>query len=104
MHLEINTAEGIERSPALEAHIRQKLQPVERRFGEKLTRIEVFLKDINATKGGIDKSCTIEARVQALDPIAVEAREEDMYKAVKAACSKLEKAVGHRLGRQESKH
>lgn len=52
MDIEINAAEGTERSEALDEHIRSKLGRVERQFGDRLTRLEVFLKDVNAGKGG----------------------------------------------------
>lgn len=100
MEIEINTAEGAAHSDAVDTHIRDKLDRVERLFGERVTRIQVFLKDVNARKGGVDQSCTMEARAAGLEPIAVEARETDMYLAVRDAIGKLEKAIEHRIGRK----
>jgi len=99
MEIEINNAEGVDRSPALENHVRERLQRVEHRFGGRVTRILVFLKDVNADKGGVDKVCKMEARPAGRNPVAVEARREDLYAAVRAAEGKLEKALGHRLAR-----
>jgi len=99
MEIEINNAEGVDRSPALENHVRQRLERVERRFGDRITRIRVFLKDVNAAKGGVDKVCTMEARPAGKDPVVVEAQDEDLYAAVRDAEAKLEKALGHRLAR-----
>lgn len=100
MHIEINAADGVERSDALEDHVRGKLGRVERLFGERLTQVRVFLKDVNAAKGGVDKTCTMEARPAGLEPVAVEARDTDLYLAVRDAAGKLEKAVEHRIGRK----
>lgn len=97
MELEINNGEGVERSPALEAYVQQRTERLEHRHGDRLTRIRVFLKDVNAGKGGIDKVCTMEARPAGHDPIAVVARDEDLYAAVRDAERKLEKALEHRL-------
>lgn len=99
MEIEINNAEGVERSPALEEHVCARLERLERRFGDRLTRVLVFLKDVNATKGGIDKVCTMEARPAGHDPVAVEAQHEDFYVAVREAEDRLEKALNHRLAR-----
>lgn len=104
MDIEVNTAENITRSEAVERHIQDKLTGVDRRFGERLTRVRVFLKDVNAHKGGVDKVCTMEARPAGYQPIAVEAQDEDVYKAIRDASGKLERAVEHRFGRQTAPH
>ena len=99
MELEINHADGVERSPALEQHVRERLARLDRRYGERVTRIRVFLKDVNGGKGGIDKVCTMEARPAGLGPIAVEAQDADLYAAVREAEGKLERALDHRMDR-----
>jgi len=101
MQIEINTAEGVTRSEAVDRHIHDQLSHVEKRFGDRLTRLRVYMKDENARKGGVDKTCRIEARPAGFDPVAVEARHEDVYQAVRAAAGKLEKALEHRLARAE---
>lgn len=99
MEIEINNAEGVDRSQALEEHVHARLARLEQRFGDRLTRVRVFLKDVNAAKGGVDKVCTMEARPAGHDPVAVEAQHEDFYAAVREAEGKLEKALDHRLAR-----
>lgn len=99
MELEINHADGVERSPALEEYVRERLARLDRRYGERVTRIRIFLKDVNAGKGGVDKVCTMEARPAGLGPVVVEAQDEDLYAAVRDAEGKLERALNHRLDR-----
>ena len=103
MHVEINAADGVERSPALDEHIRTKLARVDRHFGEHLTQVRVFLKDVNAGKGGIDKCCHMEARPEGRDPVAVEAMASDAYQVVGDAVDKLDRALEHRLARAEGR-
>jgi ribosomal subunit interface protein len=103
MHIEINAADGVERSEALDRHIRERLERVSRHQGDRLTQIIVHLKDTNAGKGGVDKLCSMEARPAGLDPITVHAQDTDMYLAVRDAADKLDRAIEHRLGRQESR-
>ena len=103
MDIEINTGEGVSRSEAVDAHVRRMLDRLERRYGERLTRVRVHLKDVNAAKGGVDKACTMEARPAGLDPVAVDAQDADLYKAIHEAAAKLDKAVGHRLGRAQAR-
>lgn len=99
MQIEINTGEGVQRSAALDQHIQDKLAGVSRRFGDRLTRIRVHLKDVNADKGGIDKLCSMEARPAGRDPVGIEAQDDDAYRAVGDAAGKLERALEHRLDR-----
>lgn len=104
MEIEINTAENVTRSEAIDEHIHDKLAGLDRRFGDRLTRVRVFLKDVNAHKGGVDKVCTMEARPAGAEPIAVEAQDEDVYKSIRDASGKLERAVEHRFGRRSAHH
>jgi len=104
MQIEINAGEGVQVSTALADHVRAKLGPVERKLGEHLTRLEVFFKDVNAGKGGPDTACTMEAHPRGMAPVAVEAMAEDAYAAAHAAAGKLERALEHRIGRQQDRH
>lgn len=101
MHVEINTGDGVPHSPALDEHIHRKLTRIDRRFGDRLTRIEVFLKDERPGKGGVDKSCRMEARPAGMDPVVVDTLQEDAYAAVGDAADKLERALAHRIERRE---
>ena len=99
MDIIINPGEGIELSDALEGFLRRKLAKVDRRFGSRLTRIEVYLKDLNGPKGGNDKLCTMEARPAGLRPLAVEDQAPDPYDAIQGAADKLDKKLDHQFGR-----
>ncbi|MCS4504515.1 hypothetical protein KBTX_01837 [wastewater metagenome] len=104
MELQVNAAEGMQTSTALEDHIRAKLAGVERRFGERVTRVETYLKDVNAGKGGVDTTCTLEAHPSGLNPVVVESQATDAYSATHDAARKLEKALEHRFARAEGPH
>jgi ribosome-associated translation inhibitor RaiA len=66
-------------------------------LAERLTSVEVHVKDLNAHKNGIDKRCVIEARPRGLDPVAVECDAEHARDAVTLASAKLERALRHRF-------
>lgn len=101
MQIEVNPGEGIQLSDALRAHTEAKLNRVERRFGDRITRLEVYLKDVNSHKGGMDKVCTMEAHPAGMEPVAVEATAEDTYVSIREGAKKLEKAMEHRIARAE---
>lgn len=73
------------------------------RFAERLTRVDVFLKDENANKGGNDKRCILEARPRGLDPVAAEHLAAEALEAVQGAASKLKHLLEHRFGRLDER-
>ncbi len=74
---------------------RQQVEHALRHFTERLTRVDVFLKDVNGDKGGIDKHCTFEARPRGLDPVAVDHTAETVQQALTGSASKLERRLEH---------
>jgi ribosome-associated translation inhibitor RaiA len=70
------------------------------RFAGRITRVEVHLNDLNGSKlGERDKRCMMEARVGGLKPIAVSHEAPTLTEAIHAAADKLERAIGHSLGK-----
>ena len=70
------------------------------RFGERITRVEVHLSDLNShQRGERDKHCLMEARIGGMKPIAVSHEAPTLTEAIHAAADKLERAVDHALGR-----
>lgn len=103
MQIIINPADDVQLSDAFADHIRQSLNKVDRRFGDWLTRTEVFVKDVNGPKGGVDKHSRFEARPRGLDPVVVDHQDEDPYACISRGAEKLEKALGRRRGKLEER-
>lgn len=105
MHIQLNPARGVSISPALEEYINTQLGSVVRRFGERLTRIEVYLTDVNGPKGGLDKQCKLEARPRGGDPLLArrELVHEDAYDAVSGAAKRLESVLSNHFGKLDRK-
>ena len=80
----------------IEAQVRERLA----RFEDKLTRLEVHVRDENGAKGGgDDKTCTIEARPAGGRPIGVTEHAGDVDAAARSAATTL----AHRLERHFGK-
>ncbi len=103
MQVQLNAGQGVELSEALEGHIHQQLRSVERRFGERLTRIEVYLTDVNGPKGGANKLCKLEARPRGQGPMVAESLHEDAYAAVSSASRRLESVLSSHYGKLEKR-
>jgi len=100
MQIQIN-APDIQLSDAIAAKVHEEVQHAMRVFQDQVTRVEVYLHDANAHKGGIDKRCVMEARLAGHQPLATEHATNDMYEAIRHAANKLERAVRHMLERHE---
>lgn len=84
--------------------LEEQVQHALERFADRLTRVEVFIKDLNADKGGVDKRCVIEARPSGQDPVAVEHDAEGIGEAVGGAAKKLQRLLDHKFGKQGDHH
>lgn len=92
MLIQVNAGE-FHSTPAITAHVEKEVERALKLFRDRITRVEVHLRDDNGPKSGVDKRCVMEARLAARQPIAVENTGTDMYEAVAGAAGKLERAV-----------
>lgn len=99
MQVQINFGD-IDSSEALSDHVQQHVEKALEHVARQITRVEVHLHD-DKQKGHAadDKRCTMEGRIASHQPIAVEARGDDIYKAVGECATKLGRAVSHKLER-----
>ncbi|WP_324828523.1 HPF/RaiA family ribosome-associated protein [Qipengyuania zhejiangensis] len=82
----------------IEAQVREKLS----RFEDRLTRLEIHVRDENARKGGADdKACVIEARPRSGAPLSVTAHAADVDTAARVAGTKLAKLLDRQFGKAE---
>lgn len=90
MKIQLNTDNHVDGHEALESRVNAMIEQQLGRFFPHLTRIEVFLSDSNADKGGgADKRCALEARMEHARPMGVSHDDENMEKAIRGACDKL---------------
>jgi ribosome-associated translation inhibitor RaiA len=73
------------------------------RFGDRLRRVEVYLEDTNADKGGVDTRCSIEVHLAGHPAVAAEDRAADVETAVDGAVDKVLRVIERRLGRQDDR-
>ncbi|MGI9012838.1 MAG: HPF/RaiA family ribosome-associated protein [Phycisphaerales bacterium] len=101
VQIQINYAD-IDSSDALGLHVTETVEKALKLHVERVTRVEVHLHDDKLRRRGpADKRCTMEARLAGEKPLAVEAREGDIYKAVAEAAGKLARAVEHLVDRHQ---
>ena len=104
MQIQFNTDNNIQGSEALAESYRSKVENSLSRFSERLTRVEIYLSDLNSHKGGQDdKRCVLEARPNGIDPITVTHQAATIDQAFTGAISKLKNALSNALGKLEAR-
>jgi hypothetical protein len=99
--VQVNSSNDIDKTEGLERWATDFLNEQLARFGQELTSVEVQLADENhAAKGGVDKRCMLEARVNGRAPVAVTHFAPDQNLAIRGAAEKLEHALDHAIGKQ----
>jgi predicted component of type VI protein secretion system len=100
LFIQINTDNQVqsdaERDARLEEQIRQRLS----RFEARITDVEVHVSDVNGPRGGsADLRCTLEARVNGIQPVAVAEHGATVDRAVRAAAKTAVRALDSQLGK-----
>ncbi len=90
-------------SAPMAEHLNGVLKAALARFGERITRVEAHLSDVNslARHGENDIHCTLEARLVGLDAVVVKDQAGNAHQAIDGAARKLKRAVGSVLARHD---
>lgn len=99
MQIQINTDNTIDGGEQLIESVEATVRDAMDRFSDRLTRVEVHIRDVNADKGGRDTRCGMEARARGLRPVQVDALEMDVDQAVREAARKLVRVLDTQFGK-----
>lgn len=90
-------AQGFETTTAIEKFIRDEVELKFGPFRDHIISIDVFMKDINGPKGGVDKQVVVKSRLRNRQRIALETTHENLYAALKLGLRKSKRAVRRSL-------
>jgi len=79
---------------ALAGHITTRMDHLEHRFGEQVRSMAIRLTDVNGPRGGEDKVCRLQARIENHPSIHTEGRHADLYTAITQAVHRMERTLG----------
>ncbi len=104
MQIQVNTDSHVEGNAELTSEVESIVQQALGRFGDRITRVEVFFSDENSSEksGERDKRCVIEARLGGLQPITVSHQGSSLDQALLGAAGRLEKTLKRTLGRKNA--
>jgi len=105
MQILVNTDDHIQGGESLAQWLRDEAGSRLARFKDHITRLEVFLTDLDSAKSGVnDKRCRLEARVASRQPVTVTAEADKMGVAFISAVDKLSSALDADLGRVKDRN
>ena len=104
MQVQVHTDDHIHGGESLAQWIQDEAGTRLAHFREHITRLEVFLTDVDAGKSGSnDKRCRIEARMASHQPVTVTTDADKVAIAFVSAVEKLMRALDADLGRMKDK-
>jgi ribosome-associated translation inhibitor RaiA len=104
MQIQVNSDSSVAVHGKLSQLVEATVQRALKRFGDRITRVEVHLSDVNAHKSGPqDKRCVIEARPAGLDPVAASEQAATFDDAIKGASQKLKRLLEGSFGREKKR-
>lgn len=92
MQIRIQTS-GFDLTPAIAAWVHERLAHRLKRFADKVAAVDVYLRDVNGSKGGRDKEASLRIAGRAGLPMFVESRGHDLYEAIDAVGRRAKRCV-----------
>jgi ribosome-associated translation inhibitor RaiA len=97
----VTRAQDFEMSTAIDQFARDQVRSALLRFNEDILAVDVFLKDMNGPKGGVDKQALIRVRLRNRQVITLETTHENLYAAIKKGSKRTRRAIGRHLRKSQ---
>jgi putative sigma-54 modulation protein len=88
----------------LRAYVERRLRLSLGRFSTRVERATVHVEDVNGPKGGEDKVCRIEVRLQQGGKVFVEEKAFGVFGAIAGAAGRISRAVSKAFDRRRSRN
>jgi ribosomal subunit interface protein len=101
MNIEVR-GKDIELPAEFRAYVARKIDTALGRFGDRIAEVRVGIADVNAPRGGADKTCRVEVRGARAWEVIVTAADANLYTAVHQAGDRVGRAVSRALARSRT--
>jgi hypothetical protein len=103
MHILLHSDTNTDGSHLMSDHLEVVVKAALDRFGERITRVEAHLSDVNGESKSTpdDIHCTLEARLVGLESVVVKDHAGNAHQAIDGAVRKLKRAVGTAISRHD---
>lgn len=94
---------GTARIPAdLPHYIERKLRRSLNRFGHRITKVVVFLRDVNGPRGGVDKACRVLVKVRGCTAAVAWVVDPKWYAAIDRATARVGLIVSREIEKRRT--
>ena len=91
------TTQGFELNDAIDAFVRNRLYVALKRLSVHVVAIDVFAKDTNGPRGGVDKQVLMRVQLPNRQQVVVETTHENLYAAIEKGAKRTKRAVRRHL-------
>lgn len=91
------SAQDFDMSNAIDQFVRSRLNRALKRFDNDIIAVDVYMKDENGPKGGVDKRVIIRVRLRNRQVFAVDTEREDLYAAVELGVKRTKRVIRRQL-------
>lgn len=91
------SSQDSEVTSAIDRFARAQVRAALQRFDDDILAVDVFMKDSNGPKGGVDKQVLIRVRLRYRQVIALETEHENLFAAIKKGAKRTQRAVRRQL-------
>ncbi len=96
--------QGFSVTRAIREYVDKRIRFALARIGHRLRRVDVRLSDLNGPRGGVDKRCLIEVRINRHPPVIVTDVQSDLYASIDRASARAGRTVMRRLALDNRRH
>jgi len=102
MKLEIR-GRHIEITESIREYIERRLAFALDRFARKIRIVKLKVRDVNSSRGGVDKHCQLAVSFTDCSPITVESRDSSVQGAINRVSAKIRSLVARHFGRSRKR-
>ena len=91
------TTQGFELNGAIDAFVRNRLYVALKRLSAHVVAIDVFAKDTNGPRGGVDKQVLMRVQLPNRQQVVVETTHENLYAAIEKGAKRTKASLRRQL-------
>ena len=102
MKLEIRGRQ-IEITDSIREYIERRLAFALDRFAQKMRIVRLKVRDVNSSRGGVDKHCQLAVSFMYASPITIESRDSSVHGAIDRVAGKVRSLLARHFGRNRKR-
>ncbi|MCH9694129.1 MAG: HPF/RaiA family ribosome-associated protein [Gammaproteobacteria bacterium] len=100
MNITIRT-KGIEISCTIDQFVHDQVRTALQHLDEEIIAVDVFMKDANGPKGGIDKQALVRVQLRNQQVVAIETVHQNLHAAVRKSAKRIKRTVRRHLRKSQ---